>query len=178
MSFFCFSFPDLYPDVCFRWSQTEDPLVVPGQEIPKGFVYKEGPQPKYHGFFGLSRSTRQNCLLDADLSSPTRWWFALGTFKSFRGADTFPGPDEIVVSLVELYIELWPKKQKLRIKIKLAFPKEMVKMWPWSLSYCIFAYTITGCFKGKGTASYIIRNSYLFLVFIAHISVKQVKYLF
>ncbi|XP_059081481.1 uncharacterized protein LOC131879236 [Tigriopus californicus] len=99
-------YPELNTNLCYRWSQSEHPLAVQGQDVPKNFVYKEGPFSKYRGFFGLSQSTPHQCLLNGDLSGSSRWWFALGTYHSFGGQDMFPGPAERIVTLVELYVEL------------------------------------------------------------------------
>lgn len=99
-------FLELHNSSCYRWSQSENPLTIVGQTVPKDFMYKEGPFPITQHFKGLSRSTPYFCILDADLAFPGLWWFPIGTYAEFASPNTFPGPMDKIVSLVELFLEL------------------------------------------------------------------------
>lgn len=93
-----------YDHECFRWSQSDNPFNVTEQNRPSGFIYKEGPIPKDEYFFGLSNNTPNRTLLDADFKGPMESWYAVGSDFLFSDG-TIPGPRNVNVRVVELYLE-------------------------------------------------------------------------
>ncbi|XP_059096902.1 uncharacterized protein LOC131891380 [Tigriopus californicus] len=100
--------PGTFPS-CFRWSQTDNPLMVTGSSRPKGFVYKEGPLAIHPGFFGLSQSTPDKALLDGDLTNSYSWFLGIGTYEMSGIEQKIPASrdPEISAPVVELYVELF-----------------------------------------------------------------------
>ncbi|XP_059081779.1 uncharacterized protein LOC131879461 [Tigriopus californicus] len=99
-------YPELHNSLCYRWSQSDNPLLILGQATPRDFTYKEGPFPKAQYFKGLSRSTPFYSLLDVDLTGPEYWWCPIGAYEEFGSSTTFPGPRFKTVAMVELFLEL------------------------------------------------------------------------
>ena len=54
------------------------------------------------GFFGLAKSTRNECVLDGDGSSHNYWWNCAGAISKHNGG--IPGPLGKIASSMYLYI--------------------------------------------------------------------------
>ena len=99
-------YPELPSPNCNEWSQTSNPVTesdITGF-IPISIPFSKNSQNKNFGGLGVNANGLGRDTFIDDEPKHWYWWAAIGAYKYHGGADTIPGPYDIKVKKVDMYI--------------------------------------------------------------------------